>query len=262
MKTKPEILAPAGNIESFFAAVQNGADSIYLSLKKFGARAMASNFSMEELSTIIPFAHGRGLRIYVALNSQIAADELPEVLDTLNCLATLGPDALIVQDAGIFHLVRRHFPSLRLHASTLAGVHNSAGVKALQKMGADRVILARELSLGEIERICSGTEAELEIFIHGALCYSYSGSCLASSFRGGRSGLRGECVQPCRLKFRQGEKGGFFPFMQRSVRPAAHAETQADENRGFQDRRPNEAGGLCWRCRQGLPGDLGREARR
>lgn len=210
MKTKPEILAPAGNIESFFAAVQNGADSIYLSLKKFGARAMAPNFSMEELATIIPFAHGRGLRIYVALNSQITADELPEVLDSINCLASLAPDALIVQDAGIFHLVRRNFPTLRLHASTLAGVHNSAGVQALQNMGADRVILARELSLGEIEQISSGTQAELEIFIHGALCYSYSGSCLASSFRGGRSGLRGQCAQPCRLKFRQGKKEGFF----------------------------------------------------
>jgi putative protease len=210
VKNKPEILAPAGNIESFFAAVENGADAIYLGLKKFNARATASNFSMEELATIIPFAHRRGVRIHAALNSQIAADELPEVLDAINCLATLEPDGLIVQDAGIFYLVRRNFPGLRLHASTLAGAHNSAGVNALEKMGADRVILARELSLGEIEQICSGTQAELEIFIHGALCYSYSGTCLASSFRGGRSGLRGECVQPCRLRFRQGKKEGFF----------------------------------------------------
>lgn len=207
---RPELLAPAGNIESFFAAVQSGADAVYLGLKKFSARAMASNFSLEQLATVIPFAHKRGVRIYTAINSQIAADEVSELLDTLNALSTLKPDGLIVQDAGIFHLVRRHFPGLRLHASTLTAAHNSAGVKALQKMGADRVILARELSLGEIEKICSGTQAEIEIFIHGALCYSYSGLCLTSGFRGGRSGLRGECVQPCRLKFRQGKKEGFF----------------------------------------------------
>ena len=210
VKSKPELLAPAGNIESFFAAVENGADAIYLGLKKFSARATAANFSMQELATVIPFAHRRGVRIYTALNSQIAADELPELLETLNYLASLEPDGLIVQDAGIFYFVRRNFPHLRLHASTLAGAHNSAGVKALQKMGASRVILARELRLGEIEQICSETQTELEIFIHGALCYSYSGLCLASSFRGGRSGLRGECVQPCRLKFSQGRKEGFF----------------------------------------------------
>lgn len=210
MNPKPELLAPAGNIESFFAAVESGADAVYLGLKQFSARAAASNFSLEQLATVIPFAHKRGVRIYTAINSQIAADELPELLDALNALSTLKPDGLIAQDAGIFHLVRRYFPGLRLHASTLAGAHNSAGVKALRKMGADRVILARELSLAEIEKICSGTEAELEIFIHGALCYSYSGLCLASGFRGGRSGLRGECVQPCRLKFRQGKKEGFY----------------------------------------------------
>ena len=210
MKHKPELLAPAGNIESFFAAIQSGADAVYLGLKKFSARATASNFSLEDLATLIPFAHKRGIRIYAALNSQIVSGEIPEVLDTLSALSSLKPDGLIVQDAGIFHLVRRWFPSLRLHASTLAAVHNSAGVKALQHIGVQRVVLARELNLAEIEEICSGTEAELEIFIHGALCYSYSGLCLASSFRGGRSGLRGECVQPCRLKFRQGRKEGFF----------------------------------------------------
>ncbi len=210
MNPKPELLAPAGNVESFFAAIQSGADAVYLGLKKFSARATASNFSLEDLATLIPFAHKRGVRIYTALNSQIVSGEIPGLLDTLNALSSLKPDALIVQDAGIFHLVRRWFPSLKLHASTLAAVHNSAGVKVLQQMGAGRVVLARELKLEEIEKICSGTEAELEIFIHGALCYSYSGLCLASSFRGGRSGLRGECVQPCRLKFRQGKKEGFF----------------------------------------------------
>ncbi|MDR3553118.1 MAG: U32 family peptidase [Syntrophobacteraceae bacterium] len=210
MSFKPELLAPAGNVESFFAAVENGADAVYLGLKKFSARATASNFTLGELATIVPFAHKRGVRVYVALNSQIASGELAELIDALDGLASVNPDGLIVQDAGIFHLVRRRYPGLKLHASTLAAVHNSSGVRALQGMGASRVVLARELTLEEIEKISENTRAELEIFIHGALCYSYSGLCLASSFRGGRSGLRGECVQPCRLKFRQGGKEGFF----------------------------------------------------
>jgi putative protease len=207
---KPELLAPAGNIESFFGAIQSGADAVYLGLKKFSARATAANFTIDELATLMPFAHKRGVRIYIALNSQIVSNQVPQLLDTLNSLASLKPDALIVQDAGIFHLARRWFPGFKLHASTLTAAHNTAGVNALQAIGAGRVVLARELNLEEIEKICQGTKAELEIFIHGALCYSYSGLCLTSSFRGGRSGLSGECVQPCRLKFRQGNKEGFF----------------------------------------------------
>lgn len=210
MNHKPELLAPAGNIESFFAAVENGADAVYLGLKKFSARATASNFTLEEFATIIPFARQRGIRVYAALNSQIAGPELPELLDTLQALSALKPDALIVQDAALFHLARNHFPGIKLHASTLAAAHNSAGVNALEHMGAGRVVLARELSLAEIELVCSNTKAELEIFVHGALCYSWSGLCLTSSYRGGRSGIRGECVQPCRLRFRQGKKEGFF----------------------------------------------------
>lgn len=207
---KPELLAPAGNIESFFSAVENGADAVYLGLKKFSARATAANFTLEELATLIPFARKRGVRIYTALNSIIAASEIPELLDTLHALSSLNPDALIVQDAGVFLLAQRYFPRLRLHASTLMTAHNRAGVDALERMGAKRIVLARELSMQELESICAGTRAELEVFIHGALCYSYSGLCLTSSFRGGRSGLRGECVQPCRLRFRQGKKEGFF----------------------------------------------------
>ncbi len=210
MSSKPELLAPAGNIESFFAAVQNGADAVYLGLKKLSARATASNFTIGELATVVPFAHKHGVRVYVALNSQVVSTELPGLIDTLAALSSIKPDALIVQDASIFHLVRRRFPDLKLHASTLCAAHNSAGVKTLQAMGASRVVLARELSLEEVKKIYDATGAELEIFIHGALCYSYSGLCLASSFRGGRSGLRGECVQPCRLKFHQGKKEGFF----------------------------------------------------
>ncbi len=210
MRSKPELLAPAGNIESFYAAVKNGADAVYLGLKKFSARATAENFTLGELATLIPFARKRSVKVYVALNNQIVSGELGELIETLDALASVNPDALIVQDAGIFQLARKRFPALRLHASTLAFAHNCSGVRVLQQMGASRVVLARELSLEEIEKIYESTKAELEIFIHGALCYSYSGLCLASSFRGGRSGLRGECVQPCRLKFHQGGKEGFF----------------------------------------------------
>jgi U32 family peptidase len=210
VKSKPELLAPAGNIESFFAAVENGADAVYLGLKKFSARATAANFTLEDLATLVPFAHKRNVRVYAALNSLIAASEIPEVLDSLNALSSINADALIVQDAGLFFLVRRYFPALKLHASTLMTAHNSAGVNTLERMGAERVVLARELSMPEIEKVCANTKVDLEIFVHGALCYSYSGLCLASSFRGGRSGLRGECVQPCRLKYSQGKKQGFF----------------------------------------------------
>lgn len=210
MEKKPELLAPAGNIESFFTAVENGADAVYLGLKKFSARATAPNFTLDELAGMVPFAHGRGVRVFTAVNSLVAASEIPEMLDTLHALSMIRPDALIVQDAAVFHLAKRYFPDLKLHASTLTAVHNSAGVNALARMGAQRIVLARELNLSEIKSICDSTKAELEIFIHGALCYSYSGLCLTSSYRGGRSGLRGECVQPCRLKFRQGKKEGFF----------------------------------------------------
>jgi putative protease len=210
VNSKPELLAPAGNVESFFAAVENGADAIYLGMTKFSARATAANFTLEELAALVPFAHKRDVRVYVAVNSLVTASEIPQVLDLLYSLSSLAVDALIVQDAGVFFLARHYFPGLKLHASTLMTAHNRAGVDALERMGAKRVVLARELAMPEIEKICANTKADLEIFVHGALCYSYSGLCLASSFRGGRSSLRGECVQPCRLKYSQGKKEGFF----------------------------------------------------
>lgn len=206
----PELLAPAGHLEGFHAALENGADAVYLGLKRFSARAAATNFTLDDLTFLVPYAHRRGAAVYVALNSAVAAPELPGILDLLQSLSDLRVDGLIVQDAGVFHLARRFFPDLPLHGSTLMAVHNSAGVNQLERMGARRVVLARELTLEEVEKIASGTRLELELFVHGALCFSYSGMCLASSFRGGHSGLRGECVQPCRLRFRQGRNEGFF----------------------------------------------------
>ena len=203
-------MAPAGQVESFWAAVENGADAVYLGLKQLSARASATNFSLEELAVLLPFAHKRKVSIYVAVNSILTAVDFPRILDLLQSLADLRVDALIVQDPGIFFLARQFFPSLRLHASTLMAIHNHAGVSQLGQMGARRVVLARELDLKEINDIANQTVVELEIFVHGALCYSYSGLCLASSFRGGHSGLQGRCVQPCRLQFKQGRKEGFF----------------------------------------------------
>lgn len=206
----PELLAPAGHVESFHAALENGADAVYLGLKRLSARATATNFSLEELSFLVPYAHRRKAKVYVALNSLVAAPEVRGVLDLLQSLSDLRVDALIVQDPGLFHMARTSFPQLPLHASTLMTVHNSAGVNQLKRMGARRVVLARELTLEEIKEISEATDAPLEVFVHGALCFSYSGMCLASSFRGGRSGLRGECVQPCRLRFHQGRNEGFY----------------------------------------------------
>lgn len=209
-RTAPELLAPAGHVEGFLAAVDNGADAVYVGLKQLSARASAVNFTLEELAFLIPYAHKRQVSIYVALNSLVAATEVAETLDLLQAVSDMRVDALIVQDPGIFSLVRRWFPGIKLHASTLMTAHNHAGVNQLARMGAARVVLARELSIQEIEQIAAKTRVDLEIFVHGALCFSYSGLCLASSFRGGRSGLRGQCVQPCRLRFRQGRKEGYF----------------------------------------------------
>ncbi len=208
--SKPELLAPAGQEESFLAALENGADAVYLGLKTMSARASAVNFSLDELAALLPVAHRRGARVHVAFNSVMTASEIPRTLDTLQALSDLGIDALIVADPGVFFLCRCLFPKLKLHASTLMTLHNHAGVQQLSRMGAGRVVLARELTLEEIEEIAQKTTVDLEVFVHGALCFSYSGLCLASSFRGGRSGLRGQCVQPCRLRLRQGRKEGFF----------------------------------------------------
>ncbi|NLI82838.1 MAG: U32 family peptidase [Deltaproteobacteria bacterium] len=206
----PALLAPAGNGESFAAAVESGADAVYLGLKLLSARTSATNFSLDELAFLIPYAHKRGVSVYVALNSLVTAVEIPSLLNLLQSLADLGVDGLIAQDPGVFYLARRFFKELPLHASTLMTVHNHAGVNQLARMGVARVVLARELTLEEIATITARSQVEVEVFVHGALCYSFSGLCLASSFRGGHSGLQGRCVQPCRLRFRQGRREGFF----------------------------------------------------
>ena len=207
---KPELVAPAGNLESFFASLEAGADAVYLGLKKYSARRLARNFTLEELSRVSNFARGKNVKVYVALNSLLFSSEIPELVKTLCVLEKINVDALIVQDPAIFYLVVNYFPGLMIHASTLMAAHNHLGVKELKKMGAKRVVLARELSVEEIREIRKKTDVELEVFVHGALCYSYSGLCLASSFLGGRSGLRGNCVQPCRRLYRSRGMVGYF----------------------------------------------------
>lgn len=206
-----ELLAPAGNIENFQAAIEAGADAVYVGAPGFNARNLARDLRLEEIGAMIRVCHARGKKLYVAANSIILEKDLPQVIESLALLETLGPDGLIVQDLGLIHLVRRYFPGLKLHASTLMTAHNSQAVHFFAAMGCERVVLARELTLKEIATIRSRTDVELEVFIHGAMCFSYSGLCLFSSFLGGKSGLRGRCVQPCRRAYGisgKGKKGG------------------------------------------------------
>ena len=202
MLKTPELLAPAGNMESLIAAVENGADAVYLGIKDFSARAYAGNFTIEEFSEALDFAHLRGVKVYVTMNTLIKDSEIEEALELMYTLDELGTDAIIVQDIGLLELAREKVPSLPIHASTQMTIHNTEAVLALKEMGVKRIVLARELSLEEIARIKSETGVEIEAFVHGALCICYSGQCLMSSMIGGRSGNRGYCAQPCRKQYR------------------------------------------------------------
>lgn len=196
---KFELLAPAGSYEAFLAAVENGADAVYLGGKLFNARANANNFSLVELKKIVDYAHLRDVKIHVTLNTLINNNEISDALDFAYDLYHIGVDAVIVQDLGLAKILHENIPALPLHASTQMSVYNLAGVEELKKLGFSRVVLARELSLNEIKYICDNTDMEIEIFIHGALCVCYSGQCLMSSMIGDRSGNRGKCAQPCRM---------------------------------------------------------------
>lgn len=198
-----ELLAPAGGLEAAFAAFHFGADAIYLGLKKFSARAEAENFTLEEVDEVTAYAHSLQprRRVFVTINTLIRQDELAELIEAVAALADIGVDALIIQDLGVYHLVRNHFPHLELHASTQLSVHNRAGAEALHRLGFRRVVLARELTFDEVQDITRTAGIETEVFIHGALCYSYSGLCLFSSQTLGRSGNRGKCAYSCRDSF-------------------------------------------------------------
>lgn len=196
-----ELLAPAGSKEALIAAVEGGADGVYLSGKMFGARAYAANFDEKELEEAVRFAHLRNVNVYVTVNTLVDDSEISSLVGYLRYLYEVGVDAIIVQDLGVAKLAKQIVPQLPLHASTQMTVHNLAGVEFLAQLGFERVVLARELSLEEIRFICSKSPVEIEVFGHGALCISYSGQCLMSSMIGGRSGNRGRCAQPCRLPY-------------------------------------------------------------
>ena len=196
-----ELLAPAGSFEALKAAVEAGADAVYLAGEKFGARAYAENFAGEKLLEAVEFAHLRGVAIHVTVNTIIADSELDEFAEYLKFLRRANVDALLVQDLGAALLTKKFAPEIPLHASTQMTIHNSAGVRALAELGFSRAVLSRELTLDEIKKICRESPIETEIFIHGALCVCWSGQCLMSSLIGGRSGNRGRCAQPCRLPY-------------------------------------------------------------
>lgn len=197
-----ELLAPAGDQESLIAAIQNGANAIYLGGTLFNARAFAKNFDMDQLQWAVQYAHLRNVKIYVTVNTLYKDDEFEQLIQYIDQLYELQVDALIIQDIGLFRIVKQRYPDFEIHISTQASVMNLYGVQYFEKMGANRVVLARENSLEEIRHICRNTTLDIEVFVHGALCVCYSGQCLMSSFIGKRSGNRGACAQPCRLQYR------------------------------------------------------------
>ena len=198
-----ELLCPAGSLESLRAAVDFGADAVYLAGREFGMRTASPNFSGEELAAGIAYAHARGVQVHVTCNTSPRNDELPRLPGFIEGCAAAGADAFIVADLGVMELVRQHAPRTPIHASVQAGVVNYAAANALHRLGASRVVLARELSLSEIAAIRRHTppELELEAFVHGAMCISESGRCLLSYYMTGRDAARGDCAQPCRWKY-------------------------------------------------------------
>lgn len=208
---KPELLAPAGSPEAFYGVIGAGADAVYLGGMRFGARAYAENFTEEELVDCIRFARLFKVKVYVTVNTLLTERELEELPGYLAPLSAAGLDGVIVQDLGVLSVIRREFPALKLHASTQTTICSAYGAGLLKSLGVCRVVPARELSLSETAGIKQETGLEMETFIHGAMCYCYSGQCLFSSILGGRSGNRGRCAQPCRLPFGAEGKGGAVP---------------------------------------------------
>lgn len=208
---KPELLAPAGSLESFFAALEKGADAVYAGLQDFSARARAKNFTLSQMERMLAYAHGQNRKIYVTLNTLVKEKELPQLVDTLAALAGMRVDGVILQDLAVARLIRNHFPSIPLHASTQMTIHNTPGVKMLEELGFQRAVMARELAVDEIATIAASTPVEIECFVHGALCFSISGQCFFSSLLGGHSGNRGRCAQPCRRLYNhRGKEGHYF----------------------------------------------------
>ena len=210
MSRVPELLAPAGSPACALAAFESGADAVYAGLAKFNARERGENFDPETMMKVVDFAHRNGKKVYLTLNTLIKEQELSEVVELLDTVRAIGPDALLVQDLGTLRIVREYFPSLELHASTQMGFHNSAGFAVAEKLGVSRIVLERQVTMQELADIRKRTDLEIEVFIHGALCCSLSGMCLFSSWLGAYSGNRGKCKQPCRRRYFAKNGNGFF----------------------------------------------------
>ncbi len=213
-RKKPELLAPAGNMEKLKMAIRYGADAVYLGGEAYGLRAQGGNFSREELAEAVGFAHERGKRIYVTVNVYPRSDELPALAEYLRFLREVGADAILVSDLGVFSIARETTPELPVHISTQANTVNYAAVEMWARLGAERVVLAREVPLADIREIRRRSKTELEIFVHGAMCISYSGRCLMSNYFTGRDANRGNCAQACRWRYALVEEtrpGQYFP---------------------------------------------------
>ncbi len=219
----PELLSPCGSPEALRAAVYAGADAVYLGGTAFNARINAANFDRDQLRKALDFCHGRGVRLYVTLNTILTDRKLGEALEFVNFLYENGVDALITADWGLSALIRSYFPDLELHASTQFSGHNASAARWLKEHGFSRMVCARELSREDLSLLCRRAPLEIELFVHGALCASHSGQCLMSSFIGGRSGNRGECAQPCRMSY-----NGGFPLSLKDLCLAHHMEEILD----------------------------------
>ena len=214
----PELLSPAGSMECLIAAVEAGADAVYIGGKAFGARAYAKNFEIAEIEEAVRYCHFFGVRLYVTVNTLVEDKEMEGLLAYASSLYEAGVDALIIADLGALAIIRKYLPDLELHASTQMSIHNTEGVGVAAQLGCSRAVVARELTLSDIREIVDDSPLEIEMFLHGAMCVSHSGQCLFSSLVGGRSGNRGECAQPCRLPY----CGGKYPISLKDMCLAGH----------------------------------------
>ena len=217
-----ELLAPAGSMEAVAAAVQNGADAVYLGYGDFNARRNAKNFSEEEFAAAVSYCHIRGAKVYLTLNTLLTDRELPRAAEVAAQASAIGADAVLIQDLGVLRMLRQTAPDLPVHASTQMTLHSLDGVKMAADLGLTRAVLSRELSRDQIAYICQRSPIEIEVFAHGALCMCYSGQCFLSSVIGGRSGNRGLCAQPCRLKYGWMDKAGSYPLSLKDLSLAGH----------------------------------------
>ncbi|MDE6963990.1 MAG: U32 family peptidase, partial [Lachnospiraceae bacterium] len=225
---KAELLSPAGNFEALKGAINAGADAVYLGGELYGARAYADNFTQDEILAGLHMAHLFGKKIYLTVNTLVKEKELDGLYDFLKPFYEKGLDGVIVQDLGVLRYIREHFPALPIHASTQMALTGSGGARLMMEEGVSRIVPARELSLKEIRKIKEETGLEMETFIHGAMCYCYSGQCLFSSILGGRSGNRGRCAQPCRLPYKVNGGKECYPLSMRDMCTIRHLPALLD----------------------------------